>query len=558
MEKVEKKDYKIAYFSMEIALDDGLKTYSGGLGILAGDILRSASDISLPMVGVTLLSKEGYFDQEINAKGEQLEFSARQYDFSKLQKTNARATVMIGKDKVRVEAWQYLITSGNIEIPVFLLDTDIPKNPEKYRRLTNQLYGGNKELRLLQETILGRGGYEVLKDLGFKINTYHINEGHGSFVTIARFLDSNAKDLQGKINDVRNSCVFTTHTPIKMAHDVFKLEKVLEVQKDFPRHLPKLIDGGRVNMTKLGLYFSKYINGVALSHKELSKKMFPEYPIHCVTNGVHSQTWTSPELQKLYDKYIPNWRNSSLSLRNAFSLSLDDIWQAHQGSKKRLISLVKEKTGQIFKEDIFTIGFARRFTAYKRPLLLLRDVKRLITIQKKVGDIQIVYAGKAHPSDENGKKLIMEVNKISRKHEGKIKLAFIPGYEIELAKTIIAGSDLWVNTPLPPNEASGTSGMKAAHNGVPQLSSFDGWWREGYIKGKTGWTIRGENYPRLTTQNSKDAASLYDLLEKEIIPIYYHEPMSWKKIMRFSIGVNASFFNTERVLREYAQNAYLK
>ncbi len=555
---MEKKDYKIAYFSMEIALEDGLKTYSGGLGILAGDILRSASDISLPMVGITLLSKEGYFDQEINSKGEQLEFSARQYDFSKLQKTSARANVMIGKDKVRVQAWQYLITRGQIEIPVFLLDTDIPKNPEKYRRLTNQLYGGNKELRLLQETILGRGGYEILKDLGFKIQTYHINEGHGSFVTVARFLDSKAKNLEDKINDVRNSCVFTTHTPIKMAHDIFKLEKVLEIQKDFPSHLPKLIDGGQVNMTKLGLYFSKYINGVALSHKELSKTMFPGYPIHCVTNGVHSQTWTSPELQKLYDKYIPNWRNSSLSLRNAFSLSLDDIWQAHQGAKKRLISLVKERTGQVFKEDVFTIGFARRFTAYKRPLLLLRDVERLVSIQKKVGDIQIVYAGKAHPADENGKKLIVEVNKISRKYEGKIKLAFIPGYEMELAKTIIAGSDLWVNTPLPPNEASGTSGMKAAHNGVPQLSSFDGWWREGYIKGKTGWTIKGEEYPRLSSQNSKDAASLYDLLEKEIIPVYYHEPRSWKKLMRFSIGVNASFFNTERVLREYAQNAYLK
>lgn len=555
---MENKDYKIAYFSMEIALEDGLKTYSGGLGILAGDILRSASDINLPMVGVTLLSKEGYFDQEINAKGEQLEFSARQYDFAKLQKTNARVNVMIGNDKVRVQAWRYVVNTGKIEIPVFLLDTDIPKNPDKYRHLTNQLYGGDKELRLLQETILGRGGYEILKDLGFKISTYHINEGHGSFVTVARFLDAKAKNLADKISEVRNSCVFTTHTPIKMAHDIFKLEKVLEVQRDFPRDLPKLIENRQVNMTKLGLYFSNYINGVALSHKELSKQMFPGYPIHCITNGVHSQTWTAPEFQKLYDKHIPNWRNSSLSLRNAFSLSLDDIWRAHQGVKKRLIGLVKEKTGQVFQEDVFTIGFARRFTAYKRPTLLLRDIERLINIQKKVGDIQIVYAGKAHPADENGKKLIAEVNALSRKYEGKIKLAFIPGYEMELAKTIIAGSDLWINTPLPPNEASGTSGMKAAHNGVPQLSSFDGWWREGYIKGKTGWTIRGEKYPRLTSQNAKDAASLYDLLEKEIIPIYYREPMSWKKVMRFSIGVNASFFNTERVLREYAQNAYLK
>lgn len=555
---MDQKKYKIAYFSMEIALESSIKTYSGGLGVLAGDILRSASDINLPMVGVTLLSREGYFDQEITPEGEQIEKPAKNYDFSKLKKLEARVKIKLDGVKVRVGAWQYILKSSEgLEIPVYLLDTDLNKNKPEHRNIANQLYGGDKDMRLRQETVLGRAGYLILKKLGYRIDKYHINEGHGSFVAVAKFLDTKIIDPVKRLETVRNSCIFTTHTPIKMAHDVFPLIKVLAHQPDFPKHLKGLLVEQKVNMTKVGLYFSRYINGVALSHKELSKQMFPEYPIHCVTNGVHSQTWTSIEFQRLYDEYIPSWRNSSLSLRNAFSLSLDNIWLAHQGAKKRLIDLVNKKTGQEFKLDVFTIGFARRFTAYKRPTLLFKDIKRLLEVQNKAGKIQIVYGGKAHPLDEYGQELIKEVFKIQKKYQDKISIAFIPGYEMEEAKIITAGVDLWLNTPLPPNEASGTSGMKAAHNGVPQLSSFDGWWREGYIKGKTGWTIRGEKFPQLKEKDKQDAASLYHLLEKEIIPLYYHEPMSWKKVMRFTIGVNASFFNTERVLREYAQNAYL-
>ncbi len=555
---IDKKNIKIAYFSMEIALESGIKTYSGGLGILAGDILRSAADLKLPMVGVTLLSKEGYFRQKISDAGEQVEFPADDYDFSRLKKLKETVIIKIGSEKVKVGAWQYIIKGvSEFEVPILLLDTDLSGNSENARAITSRLYGGNKDYRLLQETVLGRGGYEFLKAADYKINKFHINEGHGSFVAVAKFLDSKAKDIPAKVRAAREACVFTTHTPVKMAHDIFSLEKVVACQKDFPHQLPGLLHNNLVNMTHIGLYFSNYINGVALSHKELSTKMFPGYPIHCVTNGIHSQTWTAPEFQALFDKHLPNWRNSSLSLRNAFSLSTSDIWRAHQGAKKRLLALIKKKTGQSFDLDTFTIGFARRFTAYKRPTLLLSDMERLLAVQSRSGKIQIVYGGKAHPLDEEGHRLIAKVNQLSAKYKQEIKIAFIEGYEMNLAKTIIAGVDLWVNTPLPPNEASGTSGMKAAHNGVPQLSSFDGWWREGYIKGKTGWTIRGEKIEGPGSQDEKDAISLYNLLEKDIIPIYYQQPETWRKIMRFTIGINASFFNTERVLREYAQNAYL-
>lgn len=552
-----KNKSKIAYFSMEIALENGIKTYSGGLGILAGDILRSAADLNLSMIGVTLLNSKGYFNQKINKFGEQVEQPATNYDFSKIKKIKKIVKIKIGKDVVNIQVWQYLIISSNgFEVPVLLLDTDLKENLEKYRHLTGSLYGGDKNYRLLQETILGRGGYEALKTFKYDVKKFHINEGHGSFVAVAKFLDTHQNNIKDRLLETRESCVFTTHTPVKMAHDIFLLKDVLLYQEDFPQKLKGLIENKQVNMTNVGLYFSNYINGVALSHKEVSSQMFPGYPIHCITNGVHSQTWTSPEFQELFDKYIPNWRNSSLSLRNAFSLPLPEIWRSHQLAKKRLLKVIKNKTGQIFQENVFTIGFARRFTAYKRPTLLFKDVERLLSINQKVGKIQIVYGGKAHPMDEFGKRLILDVNKLAEKYKKQIKIVFIEGYEMDLAKIIIAGVDLWLNTPLPPNEASGTSGMKAAHNGVPQLSSFDGWWREGYIKGKTGWTIGNDKYNEKKNTDKKDAHSLYELLEQEIIPLYYKKPNSWRAVMRFVIGVNASFFNTERVVREYIQNAY--
>jgi len=556
--KISKDKFKIAYFSMEVELENSIKTYSGGLGILAGDILRSAADLKLPIVGITLLNNQGYFEQKINKAGEQEESVVSDYDFSNLKKVKKTATIKIGKDLVKISAWRYLIKrTDGFSAPVYLLDTNLPENKPLYQNLTGKLYGNDKEYRLLQEIVLGRGGFEMLKALGYGIKKFHINEGHGSFVAISQFLALRRKKLETKIIDTKERCVFTTHTPVKNANDVFPLDLVLKYQLDFPVNIPEIIEKQEVNMTKLALYFSGYINGVALSHGNVSRKMFPDYIIHAITNGVHSLTWTAPEFAKLYDKHLLNWRNSNLSLRNAFIIPTSEIWSAHQAAKSRLLKFVKEKTGIALEQNTFTIGLARRFTAYKRVLLILSDMERLIKINKTVGKIQIVYAGKAHPADLGGKKLIAEVNRIKEKYQEQIKIVFLEGYDTDIAKLMTAGVDLWVNTPLPPNEASGTSGMKAAHNGVPQLSTFDGWWREGYVRGKTGWTIRGNKIKTEGNIDHKDALSLYQLLETEIIPLYYNKPHKWQEIMRFVIGINASFFNTERVVKEYAQNAYL-
>lgn len=540
----------IAYISMEIALENNIKTYSGGLGILAGDILRAAADGQVSMVGITLLSRQGYFRQNIQ-DNQQIETPEASYDFSKLKLLKKNFFLKIGSTKIRVAIWRYDIFNSDksFSVPVYLLDTNIKGNPEEFKNLTEQLYGGGSEYRLRQEIVLGRGGVKAMRVLGYgKIKKFHLNEGHGALAAIELFQQTISRKISDKISEVRRRCVFTTHTPVKSAHDVFPLELVRKNQKDFPENLPEMISGNSLNMTKLGFYFSGFVNGVALSHQEFSEKMYPGQPIHAVTNGVHSQTWTSPAFQKLYDLRIPNWRHSSLSLRNAFNIHLEEIWQAHQESKRILINYIQKEKNLVFSENVFTIGFARRFTAYKQPGLLLADLDRLLNIHETAGNIQIVYAGKAHPADIEGKKEIEFVNQAIEKLQGKIKIVFLENYDFDLAKLLVAGVDIWLNTPLPPNEASGTSGMKAAHNGVPQLSTLDGWWNEGYIKNKTGWVIDSKG---------SETESLYKILEETIIPRYYKNPGKWQDTMRHTIGINASFFNTERTLQQYIQEAYL-
>ena len=556
---MEKDKAIIAYFSMEIALETDIKNYAGGLGVLAGDFLRSAADLNFPLVGITLLNNQGYFRQKINSLGEQAEIPDDEYNFSKLKKLSTKTHVYIGSDKVEIAIWKYVIKEqADGETPIFLLDTDLPNNKPEYQLLTGQLYGGDMDYRLKQEIILGRGGVKALQVLGYKnIKKFHLNEGHGSFAAVKLFLSSRKKTVTEKIKDVREKCVFTTHTPVKNAYDIFSLEKVLKYQKDFPKKLPKLVDKDKLNMTKTGLYFSGYVNGVALSHKKVSQAMFSDYQIQSITNGVHSKTWTSPEFQELYDEYLPNWRTSSTLLRQAVKIPLDKLWTTHQKAKKRLFDYIKKEQGIILDQNIFTIGFARRFTAYKRPELLFTDMKKLIDIQKEKGLIQIIYAGKAHPHDQKGKDLIKFIGEIKNKYQEQIKIVFLEDYEMDVAKLLVAGVDLWLNTPLPPKEASGTSGMKAAHNGVPQFSTLDGWWLEGYVKHKTGWAIGHKiNGEKPEIVNKKDAASLYKTLATDIMLIYYNQPQKWQEIMRETISLNASFFNTERVLQQYIKEAY--
>lgn len=562
--EIKKTEMKIAYFSMEIAIKNSIKSFSGGLGILAGDTLKAAADSKIPMVGVTLLNDQGYFKQVINDKGEQIE-KVDKYDCSKI-KEKGETEISIGKDKVTVRAWEYQINgrSGYIT-PIYFLDTDLEKNKDKYKNLTGKLYGGNNEYRLMQEIVLGRAGVKILSNLGYaNIKKYHLNEGHAGLATIELLLKHKPKPIlpsteRGEkiIKEIRESCIFTTHTPVKAGHDIFSLDLIKKLQPDFPTEIPELIKNHQVNMSYLAAYFSSYINGVSRKHKQISEEILPDYNISSITNGVHSKTWTSLEFQEIFNEYIPHWKNSSLSLRNAFNVPKEKIWEAHQRSKQKLIEYIKNNNQKELSKDIFTLGFARRFAVYKRPQLLFYDIDRLLNIHKNVGKMQIVYAGKAHPDDRRGKEIIKNINHIIEQYKDKISIIFLENYDMKLAKLLIPGVDIWLNTPLPPNEGSGTSGMKAAHNGVPHLSTLDGWWLEGFIENKTGWAIGATNNNlNPEERRKKDANDLYEKLEK-IIPKYYNDSEEWKRIMQNTIAINASFFNSERMIKQYTQEAYL-
>lgn len=369
-----------------------------------------------------------------------------------------------------------------------------------------------------------------------------MNEGHSSLLTLELL-----KEL-GDIEKVRQLCVFTTHTPVPAGHDQFSYDLVNNLLGDFiSQDTLKEIGGkDRLNMTLLALNLSKYINGVAKKHGEVSKEMFPGYPIDSITNGIHSYTWTHKAFKNLFDKYIPGWAVDPFTLRYAISIPEEEIWQAHLEAKKEVIDYINKETNSGFDYETFTIGFARRATLYKRADLIFSDLDRLVSISK-TGKFQLVFSGKAHPKDFSGKELIKKVFGISKMLRGKIKIAYLENYDIEIAKLLVSGVDLWLNTPLRPNEASGTSGMKAAHNGIPSLSILDGWWIEGCIEGITGWAIESEN----------EIGSLYKKLEN-IVSLFYSHKDKYKQIMRSTIAFNASFFNTHRMVSEYVLNAYLE
>ncbi len=542
-----KKDFKVAYLSMEIGFNNDVKTFCGGLGILAGDILRSASELYFPIVGITLFNKKGYFKQKISKNYRQLELEDKS-DLSLLTLTNIKTYIKIGDDKVLVRVWSYFLKSNNgIEIPIYLLDTDWPENKEKNRLLSHNLYGGDIKYRLKQEIILGRASIKILKLLGYnKIEKIHLNEGHAALATVELLSQIKKGSEREKINEIRKKIVFTTHTPIKEAHDVYFDDFLLKYQSDFPIHLESLVKESQINFSNLIIFFSSYINAVSKKHATVSKKMFPGMKIDYITNGVNSIFWTTSEFASLFDKYIPGWKENNCLLKKADNIPLEKIDKAHKKNKEKLINFVNKKNKVNFSKNAFTIVFARRFAPYKRPLFLLHDINRLIKMKKKHGPIQIIYTGKAHPRDEIGKTMIAEVNKIINELSKEIKMVFLPNYDMNMAKLLVSGSDLWLNNPILKNEASATSGMKAAHNGVPQLSTLDGWWPEGYYNGLTGWSIKEDG--------SKN--NLYDILENKILPLYYQKPLEYLKIRRNAISLNASKFNTQRALKEYIKKAY--
>ena len=556
---------KIAYFSMEIALDPAIPTYSGGLGILAGDMLRSAADMELPIVGVTLAYRNGYFRQHLDAQGNQSETPDSWKPETLLRREAGTVTVPIEGRDVQLVAWRYdIVGMSGHTVPVYLLDSDVPGNSDRDRHLTDSLYGGDSTYRLCQEALLGIGGIGVLRHLGFTdISTYHMNEGHSSLLSLALLEEQfSIRALQAPDNAaiqvVRSQCVFTTHTPVPAGFDKFSSDQVHKVLGERRAQLLEKIGclyEGTLNMTSLALHFSRYVNGVAMRHGEVSHNLFPNIPMHAITNGVHATTWTCPSFHDLYDRHVPEWIRDNAYLRYAVGIPLDEIREAHREAKAALLEEVRRRSGVSLDPGVFTIGFARRAATYKRADLLFSDLERLKAIIRKTGPLQIVYAGKAHPADQGGKDMIHRVFTAATSLKNDIKIVYLENYDMNLAKFLVAGVDLWLNTPHRPEEASGTSGMKAALNGVPSLSILDGWWIEGCFEGTTGWAI-GEDGQTKTADTAAEAASLYQKLEEKILPLYYRQPQAYAEVMRSTIVLNGSFFNTQRMLYQYYINEY--
>ena len=556
----------VAYFCMEIGLDTRIPTYAGGLGILAGDTLKSAADLEIPMIGVSLLYRKGYFRQRFDDSGWQIEEDEKWEPREILIRLPHEVTLAIEGRTVKVCAWMYKLKGikGNAN-PVIFLDTDVEGNAEGDRHMTERLYGGlvdnDKHHRLLQEAVLGIAGVRMLEKLGAtKLEKYHMNEGHSALLTVELYRRFAAAPKP--VEEVRAHSVFTTHTPVAAGHDVFP--RALATQLLGEDFVPEKIAGlafedDQLNMTRLALNLSGYHNGVAKKHGEVSRELFPGYNIASITNGVHVETWVAAPLAKLYDRYFPDWRADPFSLRYAISIPQDELWSAHQEAKHTLVSYLKERHGVHMSEDKFTIGFARRGASYKRGNLLFSDIERLLSIAGNSKGIQIVYGGKAHRFDHQGKLMLQEIIQNMRRIGHSITAIYIEDYDMETAKLMVAGVDLWLNTPVRPQEASGTSGMKAALNGVPQFSILDGWWLEGHIENVTGWSIgpHPEN-ARSGNPDQEDVEDLYAKLAHVIIPKYEGDRSEWVKVMRQAIAINGSFFNTHRMIEQYVVGAYFK
>jgi len=557
------RDARIAYFSMEVALESDIPTYSGGLGMLAGDTVRSAADLSIPIVAVTLVSRRGYFRQQLTANGEQSETPDSWEPASRVTPLEAHVAVHIEGRPVWVTGWLYVqACAQGSRVPVILIDSDLPQNGADDRALTHQLYGGDARYRLKQELLLGIGGVRLLSALGFEVRHYHMNEGHSALLTVEllRRLALPARDLRSgdslyDIPRVREMCTFTTHTPVEVGHDRFPYDLIQDVVGPLvdPDVLRSLAGANELNLTRLALNMSQYINGVAERHAETSRRMFPGYAVHAITNGVHAETWVNAAFAALYDQHVPRWRHEPETLVRAECCVPDDaVWQAHRRAKEQLLAEVAGR-GVTLDPERPIFGFARRMTAYKRPDLLFADIERLRELARHA-PFQLVIAGKAHPHDEPGKALIRLVHERLRSLQAEIPSVYLANYDMRLAKLMVAGVDVWLNTPQPPLEASGTSGMKAALNGVPSLSVLDGWWVEGCIEGVTGWAIAdGEAHAF-----ADDASALYEKLERAVLPAYYGERRAWIAVMKGAIAKCGSLFTSHRMMRRYAVDAYLR
>lgn len=547
---------KVAYFSMEIGLESDIPTYSGGLGVLAGDTIRSSADLRIPLVAVSLISRKGYLKQEITPEGKQVEKPVEWDPADFMTELPGRIKVQIEGREVGVRAWLYdhFSPTGGL-VSILFLDTNFEENAPEDREITNFLYGGDERYRLKQEIVLGIGGVRMLKASGFKIRKYHMNEGHSGLLTL-ELLRTNGMTPE----KVRDLCVFTTHTPVEAGHDKFSYDLVDQTMGSVvPAEVLKRLAGEEnLNMTRLALDLSKYVNGVAKHHRELSMKLFPGHHISAITNGVHSFTWTCDSVKKLYDRYLPGWANEPSLLVRIDCIPDEELWEAHLKAKQELLDLVWEQTDLTLDQDVLTLGFARRVTGYKRPDFLFSDIERLKELNERTR-IQAIFAGKAHPKDFSGKKLIEEIHGHIDELKDTIAIAYLEDYNMEMAARLISGVDVWLNTPLPPYEASGTSGMKAAHNGAVNFSVLDGWWLEGWIEGVTGWSIGPSPDEGLSVEarQRREIDDLYNKLTYVIGPTFYERRNEWIELMKNSIGKIAYYFNSHRMMQRYVTEAYL-
>jgi starch phosphorylase len=550
---------RIAYFSMEIALSPALPTYSGGLGVLAGDTLRSAADTAAPMVAVSLVHRRGYFRQHLDTVGQQTESDVPWSPETTLPSAGPTVAITMQGREVSICAWRFDVVgvAGHV-IPVFLLDTDLEGNDPYDRRLTDHLYGGDTYYRLCQETVLGLGGVAMLRALGLQPEVYHMNEGHAALLGIGLLeerLDGAPLEraTEQDLTAIAQCCVFTTHTPVPAGHDQFGIDQmyaVLGSERGNTIERFGCLHNALLNMTYLALRFSRYVNGVSMQHGKVSQQMFPDYRVHAITNGVHAATWLSDPMQALLDEEIPEWRHDNHYFRSIYGIAPAKIANCHEIAKQRLFAEVYQRSRLQFNPKMLTLGFARRVATYKRASLLFHDPKRLSKIAKKIGGLQILFAGKAHPADAAGKGLIRDVFSAAASLSASgVRILYLENYDWELGRLLTQGVDVWVNTPRRPYEASGTSGMKAALNGVPSLSVLDGWWIEGCAEDVTGWAIDDAE------DEDGEAASLYDKLEGKIAPLYAR-PNAWARVQQHCIGINGAFFNTHRMLGQYFNNAY--
>ena len=557
----------IAYFSMEIGVDPRVPTYAGGLGVLAGDIVRAAADLGLPFVAVTLLHRKGYFRQRLDAAGGQHEEPTEWNVAASLEPVTPRVTVDINGRSVVVRAWQRVVRGADgAAVPVLFLDTDVEENAPNDRALSHHLYGGDAAYRLAQEAVLGIGGVRLLRALGYaRIRRFHLNEGHSALLTLELVAERlrathRATATDEDVEAVRQMCVFTTHTPVPAAHDQFPPDLAQQVLGATPMSqlMHRCCYAGALNMTYLALTFSHYVNGVAMRHSEVSRRMFGGHEIDAITNGVHAATWVSPSFAALFDRHIPGWRRDNFSLRYAAGIPRHEVWEAHVASKLRLIELVNHSQSPPFDPAFLTLGFARRASAYKRADLIVSNLDRLRAVTAGAGRLQIVFAGKAHPHDEEGKRVIERVFRAREALRNDIAIAYLEDYDMTQAGMLTAGSDVWLNTPQPPLEASGTSGMKAALNGVPSVSVLDGWWLEGHVEGVTGWAVGtdGRRFLEQPADSATHGDALYDTLEQAVLPLFYQRRELFIDVMRYTIALNGSFFTAQRMLHEYAIKAY--